>query len=254
MQPIKVLVAGATGKVGREVCRALLREQGFALAGAISRSAAGRDVAAVLGLGAPAGITIAATLAEALAQPAAAGAQVLVDFTHAAAAREFLPEAIRKRLAPVVGTTGFQREEMEGYIQACRSAQVGGAFISNFAIGAMLMMKFAVEARKYLPHVEIVELHHQTKLDAPSGTALRTRARLEAALGDLQGPPVNVHSVRLPGLVAHQEVIFGGPGQILTIRHDALSRESYVPGVLLACRWVLQHPGEVALDLEELTR
>lgn len=255
MQPIKVLVAGATGKVGRELCKALLKEPGFQLAGAISRGAAGRDIAEVLGLGSgPAGVIVSPDLEAALARPEAAGARVLVDFSTAEAARGFLPAAIRKRLAPVVGTTGFSREEMEGFIAACKANNLGGAFIANFAIGAMLMMKFAVEARKYLPHVEIVEMHHQTKLDAPSGTALRTKARLEAALGDLHGPPVPVHAVRLPGLVAHQEVIFGGPGQVLTIRHDALSRESYVPGVLLACQWVIQHPGEVALDLEELTR
>lgn len=255
LQPIKVLVAGATGKVGRELCQALLKEPGFQLVGAISRAAAGRDVAEAVGLGSgPAGVPVSETLTAALSRPEAAGAQVLVDFSTAEAAREFLPEAIRKRLAPVVGTTGFRREELEGYIAACKANQVGGAFIANFAIGAMLMMKFAVEARKYLPHAEIVELHHHTKLDAPSGTALRTKSRLEAALGDLQGPPVNVHSVRLPGLVAHQEVLFGGPGQVLTIRHDALSRESYVPGVLMACRWALQHPGQVAVDLEELTR
>ncbi len=254
-QPITVLVAGATGKVGREICMALLREPGFQLAGAISRRAAGRDITEVLGLSAaPAGITVCADLETALQQPAAAQAQVLVDFSTAEFARTTLPAAIRKRLAPVVGTTGFSREEMEQMIRSCRADQVGGAFIANFAIGAMLMMKFAVEARKYMPHVEIIEMHHNTKLDAPSGTALRTKSRLEAALGDLQGPPVPVHAVRLPGMVAHQEVLFGGPGQVLTLRHDALSRESYVPGVLMACRWVLEHPGEVALDLEELTR
>ncbi|MCG0238037.1 MAG: 4-hydroxy-tetrahydrodipicolinate reductase [Firmicutes bacterium] len=255
MQEIPVVIAGATGKVGREVVRAVLREPGFRLVGAIARSAAGRDIGEALGLeSGPVGVPVAPDLPSALSRPEAAEARVLVDFSSAEAFRSLFPEALRKRLALVVGTTGFTQEELAGYARACREAGVGAAFIANFAIGAMLMMKFAAEARKYFPHVEIVEMHHHTKRDAPSGTALRTRARLEAAQGDLQGPPVPIHSVRLPGLVAHQEVIFGGPGQVLTIRHDATSRECYVPGVLLACRWVLAHPGEVAFDLEQLTR
>lgn len=255
MQEIPVLIAGATGKVGRELVKAIVREPGYRLAGAISRSQAGRDIGEALGLeSGPVGVVVSPDLETALSRPEAAGARVLVDFSTAEAFRRSFPVAARKRLALVVGTTGFSREELEEYGRACREAGIGAAFIANFAIGAMLMMKFAEEARKYFPHVEIIELHHHTKLDAPSGTALRTKARLEAARGDLQGPPVPVHSVRLPGLVAHQEVVFGGPGQVLTIRHDATSRESYVPGVLMACKWTLAHPGEVALDLEELTR
>lgn len=251
MEPIRVVVAGATGRVGREVCRALLRESDFRLAGAVARAGAGRDVGELLG-SEPAGVVVSRSLEEALARCTGDAPQVLVDFTTASAARETVPAAIRKQMAPVVGTTGLSRAELAALAAACREAGVGGAFVANFAIGAMLMMRFAAEARRFFPHVEIIEMHHHTKLDAPSGTAIRTRERLEAARGDLQGPSVPVHSVRLPGLVAHQEVIFGGPGQTLTIRHDATSRESYVPGVLLACRWVLEHPGEVAFDLEEM--
>lgn len=246
-----MVVAGVTGKVGREIARALLREGDFRLAGAVARQAAGRDVGEVLGLG-PQGVPVSRSLEEALEHPGARDVRVLVDFTTADAARETVPAAIRKRVAPVVGTTGLSRAELARLAERCREAGVGGAFVANFAIGAMLMMRFAAEARRFFPHVEIIEMHHHQKLDAPSGTALRTRERLEAARGDLQGPPVPIHSVRLPGLVAHQAVIFGGPGQTLTIRHDAFSRESYVPGVLHACRWVLDHPGEVAFDLEEM--
>jgi 4-hydroxy-tetrahydrodipicolinate reductase len=135
--------------------------------------------------------------------------------------------------------------------ERCRARGVGGAFLPNFAVGVMLMLRFAEEARRFFPHVEVVEYHHHTKLDVPSGTALRTKERLERAAGDLAAPPVPVHSVRLPGLVAHQEVIFGGPGQLLTIRHDAPSRSAYTPGVLLAARWVLRER-QIALDLEEI--
>lgn len=240
------------GKVGVELCRSLIKEPGFALAGAVSRHAAGKDVGEALGLGEAIGVRVMPDLESALDQ--APDAQVFVDFSTAEALRRAMPVVLRKRIAPVVGTTGYDRDELEEWVSGCRAAGLGGAFIANFSIGAMLMMRFAVEARRYLPHAEIIEMHHHTKLDAPSGTALRTKARLEAALGDLKGPPVPVHSVRLPGLVAHQAVIFGGPGQTLTIRHDATGRESYAPGVLLACKWVLAHPGEVALDLEEVVQ
>jgi 4-hydroxy-tetrahydrodipicolinate reductase len=150
-----------------------------------------------------------------------------------------------------VGTTGLEPEEMQNFAAACRARGLGGAFIANFSVGVMLMMHFAEEARRFFPYVEIIEMHHHTKLDAPSATAIKTQARLEKALGDLTAPPVPVHSVRLPGLVAHQEVIFGGPGQTLTIRHDAPSREAYVPGVLMTCKWVMKHK-QVTFDLEEV--
>lgn len=252
MEPLQVVVGGATGKVGREICRALLREPGFALVGAVARHAAGRDLGEALGLSEHVGLDVSADVSGALAR--ATGAQILVDFSTAEALREHLPTALGHGLAPVVGTTGYKRADLDAWARTCRTTGVGGAFISNFAIGAMLMMRFAAEARRFFPHAEIIEMHHHTKLDAPSGTAARTRSRLEAAAGDLKGPPVPVHSVRLPGLVAHQEVIFGGPGQVLTIRHDATSREAYVPGVFMACKWVIQHPGQVALDLEDLAR
>lgn len=254
VQPIRIIVAGAAGKVGREICRAVVREPGFTLVGAVDRVATGRDVGEALGFDSgPVGVTIADDLEAVLSAAPGDGAQVMVDFSRAEAALQHVPVAIRKRVAPVMGTTGLKPPELESLAAVCREAGVGGAFVANFAIGAMLMMKFAVEARKYLPDAEIIEMHHHTKVDAPSGTALRTRQRLEAAAGDLSGPQVPIHAVRLPGLVAHQEVIFGGPGQILTIRHDAFTRETYVPGVLLACKWVLAHPGQVAFDLEEIT-
>lgn len=250
MQPIRVVVAGATGKVGRELVRAVVREQGFALTGAVAHEGVGRDIGEVIGLeGGSANVVIAGSLEDAIKQ--GLRADVLIDFTVAAAARKTIPAAVAAGIAPVVGTTGFEPGEVDGFSAACRERGLGAAFIANYAVGVMLMMRFAEEARRFLPHVEIIEQHHHTKLDAPSGTALRTKARLEKALGDLAAPPVAVHSVRLPGLVAHQEVIFGGPGQTLTIRHDAPSREAYVPGVLMTCKWVLKEK-RVAHDLEEV--
>lgn len=250
MQPIRVAVAGATGKVGRELVRAVAREQGFALVGAVAKDGVGQDIGDLVGLeGGKAGVLIYESLEDAL--KAGMQADVIIDFSVAAAARKTIPTAVAAGIAPVVGTTGFEPGEVDHFAQACRSRGIGGAFIANYAVGVMLMMRFAEEARRFMPHVEIIEMHHHTKLDAPSGTALRTKARLEQALGDLAAPPVAVHSVRLPGLVAHQEIIFGGPGQTLTIRHDAPSREAYVPGVLMTCKWVLKEK-RVALDLEEV--
>jgi 4-hydroxy-tetrahydrodipicolinate reductase len=250
MQPIRVVVAGATGKVGREIVRAVVREQGFTLTGAVARAGVGRDVGEVIGLeGGRCGVPIYGSLTEALT--AGLAADVLIDFSVAAAARTTIPAAMAAGIAPVVGTTGLAPDEVRSFAEACRRRGLGGAFIPNYAVGVMLMMRFAEEARRFFPHVEIIEMHHHTKLDAPSGTALRTKARLERAQGDLTAPPVPVHSVRLPGLVAHQEVIFGGPGQTLILRHDAPSREAYVPGVLMTCKWVLREK-RVAFDLEEV--
>lgn len=250
MQPIRVVVAGATGKVGRVMVDAVVREQGFTLVGAVAAEQVGRDVGELLGLpGGKAGVVIHGSMADAVA--AGVTADVLIDFSVAAAARKTIPAAIAAGIAPVVGTTGLAPEETQAMESACREQGIGGAFIANYAVGVMLQMRFAEEARRFMPHVEIIELHHHTKLDAPSGTALRTKERLEKAAGDLAAPPVPIHSVRLPGLVAHQEVIFGGPGQTLTIRSDAPSRDAYIPGVLMTCKWVLQHK-RVAYDLEEV--
>lgn len=248
MQSVRVIVAGATGKVGREMARAVAREPGFALVGAVAAEGIGEDVGEYIGLeGGTAGVIIHGSLTDLLA--AGVKADVLLDFTVTAAARKTIPAAIAAGIAPVVGTTGFLPEEVQAFARDCQARGLGGAFIPNYAVGVMLMMRFAEEARRFFPHVEIIEMHHHTKLDSPSGTAIKTAQKLEKALGDLTSPPVPIHSVRLPGLIAHQEVIFGGPGQTLTIRHDAPSREAYVPGVLLTCKWVLKEK-RVAFDLE----
>jgi 4-hydroxy-tetrahydrodipicolinate reductase len=143
----------------------------------------------------------------------------------------------------VVGTTGLTAKDLEEIKKLCAKNEVNCVVAPNFAIGAVLMMKFATEAAKYLPQAEIIELHHDKKLDAPSGTALKT--------AEMMGKKIPIHSVRLPGLVAHQEVIFGGVGQTLTIRHDTINRESFMPGVLLAIHKVKKLKGLV-YGLEQL--
>ena len=172
---------------------------------------------------------------------ALAGIDAAVDFTTPAAVEENVRAALEQGVPCVVGTTGWDPEAL-GELARERGLPL---FVSpNFALGAVLMMRFAEEAAQHLPNAEIVELHHETKVDAPSGTAKKTAARLP---GD---PPI--HSVRLPGLVAHQEVLLGGPGQLLTIRHDTLSREAFVPGVLLALERLRTLPPGVTTGLESL--
>jgi 4-hydroxy-tetrahydrodipicolinate reductase len=203
---IRVAVAGAAGRMGQTVCRAVEGAEDLELTGRAD-PALDTPVASVL-----------------------PNADVLVDFTVPTSAVANAREAVRAGVHVVIGTTGFDPAELDG---------VNGAniFIApNFAIGAVLMMQFAVQAARHMAKAEIIELHHDRKVDAPSGTAARTAALIAAASESGATPPI--HSVRLPGLVAHQEVIFGDVGQTLTIRHDSIDRESFMPGVLLAIRRV----------------
>ena len=170
-------------------------------------------------------------------------ADVVVDFSTPDSALENARQCVEAGVHCVVGTSGADFSELEG---------VGSAnlFVApNFAIGAVLMMRFAQQAAEHMPQCEIVELHHDRKLDAPSGTAARTAELVRAAGGNVHEP---IHSVRLPGLVAHQEVLFGGPGQTLTIRHDSIDRESFMPGVLLAVRRVGELERSPTIGLEAL--
>jgi 4-hydroxy-tetrahydrodipicolinate reductase len=167
-------------------------------------------------------------------------AEVLVDFTAPEAVERNVRAGIDRGVPCVVGTTGWEPEAID---EAAREKGVPVLYAPNFAIGAVLMMRLAAEAARYLPRAEIVELHGEAKKDAPSGTARATSERIGGA---------EIHSVRLPGLVAHQEVLFGGDGQLLTIRHDAFSREAYVPGVLLALERVPALPPGVTVGLETL--
>lgn len=220
---IRVAVAGAAGRMGETVCRAV-------------------EGAADMELVARADPALGAPLADALA----AKPDVLVDFTVPASALVNARQAVAAGVHTVIGTTGFDPAELVELAGA--SANV---FIApNFAIGAVLMMQFATEAARHMARAEIIELHHDRKLDKPSGTAARTAALMQAAGGDLGEVPV--HSVRLPGLVAHQEVILGDVGQTLTIRHDTIDRESFMPGVLLAIRRVGELTESPVIGLERL--
>jgi 4-hydroxy-tetrahydrodipicolinate reductase len=170
-----------------------------------------------------------------------AGCDVAVDFTRPDAVLANADACLAAQVPVVVGTSGFDTDALDS---AAKQAGVPCFYAPNFAIGAVLMMRFAEEAARALPRAEIVELHADTKLDAPSGTAKATAARMDGE--------VPIHSVRLPGLVAHQAVLFGGPGETLTIRHDTISREAFVPGVLRALEAVRQLPPGLTVGLEGL--
>ena len=185
--------------------------------------------------------TLGVELADALGEHRP---DVLVDFSVPSSAVANIRTAVTAGVHVVVGTTGFELDEVRGL-------QGANIFIApNFAIGAVLMMMFAAEAAKHMRSAEIIELHHDRKVDAPSGTAMLTAQRMHEAVPDRPAPPI--HSVRLPGLVAHQEVILGDVGQTLTIRHDSLARESFMPGVLLAVRRVGSLDEPLVVGLERL--
>jgi len=241
---VRVVLAGATGRAGSEVARSLRKEAGIRLVAGVARQKAGLDLGAALG-GEPWDVPVRATVSEALAD---GGVDVLVDFTLADSAGGHALLALERGVRPVVGATGIPAAEVAAIVSAAERTGLGAALIPNFSFGVMLLQRFAVEALRFYPAVEIIERHHDTKKDAPSGTAARLARVLEEA--GAKGP-VPVHSVRLPGHVAHHEVVLGGLGEILTIRHDTTSRASWGPGVALAARTVMNRPG-VAFDLADL--
>jgi 4-hydroxy-tetrahydrodipicolinate reductase len=241
---VRVILAGATGRAGSEVARALRHEDGIRIVGAVARRQAGSDLGVALG-GEAWDVPIHPTVAKALTS---ARADVLVDFTLADVAGGHALAALNAGVRPVVGATGIPEADAAAIVESSARTGLGAALIPNFSFGIMLLQRFAVEALRFYPAVEIVERHHDTKKDAPSGTAARLARVLEAAGAR---KPVPVHSVRLPGHVAHHEVVLGGLGEILTIRHDTTSRASWGPGVALAARTVMTRPG-VAFDLADL--
>jgi 4-hydroxy-tetrahydrodipicolinate reductase len=172
------------------------------------------------------------------------GHEVAIDFTRPDAVRRNVERCLEAGVPCIVGTTGIGPADLAAFDALARRRRVACFVAPNFALGAVLMMRFAAEAGRYLPRAEIVELHHEAKVDAPSGTA---KATAQVLPGD-----VPIHSVRLPGLVAHQEVLFGGEGQLLTIRHDTFSREAFVPGVLLALDKIGSLPEGITVGLEAL--
>ena len=245
-----VLVNGACGRMGQAVLKAVQDDKDLKLIGAVDIKG-GADTGELVGL-APNGRLVETDLAAALER---LKPEVMIDFTRPDVVFGNVVTALKHKVSPVVGTTGLS-DAQEAEIKSLSVANGTPAFIApNFAIGAVLMMVMCRQAAKYMPDVEIIELHHDNKLDAPSGTAVQTAAMMaEVRKAHHQGHPdekeklsgargadyegMHIHSVRLPGYVAHQEVIFGGLGQTLTIRHDSMNRESFMPGVVLAAQKV----------------
>ncbi len=258
---LRVGVCGALGRMGRTTCLAVREDPelvltmavdpGFArLAEAEVPALAGAIPAAADALWA--GVRCFASVESALAAGAAEEVDVVVDFTVPAAVKANVLACLAHRVPVVVGTTGLTPGDLEEIRIACETERTPALVAPNFALGAVLMMKAARMAAEHLRACEIVELHHDRKLDAPSGTSKLTRSLIEEtwrASGYEKEVPI--HSVRLPGLVAHQEVIFGGWGETLTIRHDSLSRESFMPGVIMAVKRVRSLQGLV-VGLENL--
>jgi 4-hydroxy-tetrahydrodipicolinate reductase len=259
---MRVGVFGAAGRMGAEVCRAVAGDPDLDLVAAVDPHHAGIDVRQVTGADIP-GVQVEAT-AEALDRT---GAEVAVDFTEVSAAHANLAWCAEHGVHAVVGTTGFTETDLEALRRLFPEGGKANCVVApNFAIGAVLMMRFAELAAPWFDSAEVIELHHDAKVDAPSGTALATARRMATAStewgvdptktevvagarGGLGPAGIRIHSVRLRGLVAHQEVLLGTTGQSLVIRHDSYDRSSFMPGVLLAVKSIATRPGlTVGLD------
>jgi len=229
---IRILVNGASGKMGQECVKAIQNDSELQLVGQTARN---DDLAQII---------------------KTTHAQVVVDFTVPQAAYSNVLTIIQSGAHPVIGTTGITPEQITELKQQCASKKLGAIIAPNFSIGAVLMMQFSQTAAKFFPNVEIIELHHAGKADSPSGTALKTAdliAETRSSVPEVKASReiipgargasshnIPIHAIRLPGLVACQEVLFGGLGETLSIRHDTIHREAFMPGVLLACKKVLQ--------------
>lgn len=260
---IPVIVNGAAGKMGREVIKAVAQASDLNLVAAIDTSPEHQDQDAgeLVGLSEPLEVPITNQLESMLGYVAGdrqSPPGVMVDFTHPDAVYDNVRSAIAYGIRPVVGTTGLSPEQINDLADFAEKASTGCLIIPNFSIGVVLLQQAALTASQYFDHVEIIELHHNQKADAPSGTAIQTAQllgeigkpfnaaiveeteKLPGSRGSLAAEGIRIHSVRLPGLIAHQEVIFGAPGQIYTLRHDTSDRSCYMPGVLLAIRKISQ--------------
>jgi 4-hydroxy-tetrahydrodipicolinate reductase len=255
---IRVIVAGAGGRMGKEVLKLVLQDEELELAAAVNRSLEESDAGRLAGLP-EAGISVTDDLEAALAT---SGADVLVDFTNPQSAYPHTALALKYGVRPVIGTTGFTPEQIAELDKQCKEQGIGGLIAPNFSIGAILLMKFAAQASKYFPHLEIIEYHGDQKLDAPSGTAIKTAELISEVRQELrQGNPgeeetiegsrggyyngFRIHSVRLPGIFAQEEVIFGDFGQSLKIRHDSYERAGYMPGVKVGIQKVMEYTGMI---------
>ncbi|MFM7465451.1 MAG: 4-hydroxy-tetrahydrodipicolinate reductase [Cyanobium sp.] len=262
--PIPVVVAGALGRMGAEVVRAVQTAPDCILVGAIDTTpgSEGKDVGLELGLGE---LEVALTAdfegtlcqaSQAVRQSGPGGGAVLVDFTHPSVVFEHTRGAIAYGVHPVIGTTGLSPDQLSDLAAFAEKASMGGAVIPNFSVGMVLLQQAAAAAARFYDFCELTELHHNRKADAPSGTCLKTaelieelgkpfnaaqveeHETLEGCRGGQRQSGLRLHSLRLPGLVAHQEVMFGAQGETYTLRHDTIDRSAYMPGVLLTVRRV----------------
>ncbi len=258
--PIPVVINGAAGKMGREVVKAVAQADDMVLVGAIDRNPQyrGQDVGEVAGCGSLE-VPIVDDLQSILVLATQEKVQgVMVDFTHPDGVYDNVRSAIAYGVRPVVGTTGLSGKQIQDLADFAEKASTGCLIIPNFSLGMVLLQQAAIQACQYFDHVEIIELHHNQKADAPSGTAIKTAEMLSelgktynssqvqetetipGARGGLVTDNIRIHSIRLPGLIAHQEVIFGAPGEIYSLRHDTSDRVCYMLGVLLSIRKVTQ--------------
>lgn len=258
--PIPVVVNGALGQMGREVIKAVSQAEDMMLVGAVDLNPEylGQDVGEIVGIGALE-VPVLNDLQSVLVMATQEEVQgVMVDFTHPDSVYENTRSAIAYGVRPVVGTTGLSDDQLQDLTEFADKASTGTLIIPNFSIGIVLLQQAALTASQYFDHVELIELHHDRKADAPSGTAIKT-AQMLAEMGKSFNPPkvdsketmegargataasnIPIHSIRLPGLIAHQEVLFGAPGQLYTLRHDTSDRSCYMPGVLLSIRKVTE--------------
>ena len=264
--PISVVVAGALGRMGAEVIRAVVAADDCRLVGAVDTTPGreGDDVGLALGLG-ELEVAITADLegclcatSQAVRDKGPGAGAVMVDFTHPSVVYANTRAAIAYGVHPVIGTTGLSPEQLNDLQVFSQKASVGGAVIPNFSVGMVLLQQAAASAARFYDHAELTELHHNRKADAPSGTCIKTAELMEELGKRFNAPEVDeheslpgsrggerpsglrLHSLRLPGLVAHQEVMFGVPGETYTLRHDTIDRSAYMPGVLLSIRKVRQ--------------
>ena len=275
--PIPVVVAGALGRMGAEVIKAVAAAPDCTLVGAIDTTPGheGEDVGLALGLG-EMEVALSADFegtlcqaSQAVRQAGPGGGAVLVDFTHPSVVFEHCRGAFAYGVHPVIGTTGLRPDQLADLARFADKASMGGAVVPNFCVGMVLLQQAAAAAARFYDYAELTELHHNRKADAPSGTCIKT-AELMEELGKPFNPPqveeheslagcrggrresgLRLHSVRLPGLVAHQEVMFGSPGETYTLRHDTIDRSAYMPGVLLTVRKV-RSLGGLVYGLERL--
>lgn len=262
---IRVAIAGARGKMGQEAVHTVMKNEKMELVSVLDYKDIGETLAKTNLFPASYQVPVYADLEKLHAETKP---DVLVDLTSPESVYKHTKAALQLNIRPVVGTTGFSDEELEELTVLAKESHIGCIIAPNFAVGAVLMMKFAEQAAKYLPDIEIIEMHHDQKLDAPSGTAMKTahlisserpvheqghikeKETLRGARGaNYDG--MRIHSVRLPGLVAHQQVLLGGDGQLLTIRHDSFNRGSFMSGVVLSIETVMERE-ELIYGLEHI--